>query len=90
MHVFTHAWMWISFPVQEKQLSSTDSQMLNKQKELLLERLMEFELTNRSLRRMLRERHEEEANSMRLREQRDLLLLKLRETEDSVQVDREM
>ena len=62
--------------------------MLNKQKELLLERLTEFEFTNRSLRRMLRERHEEEANSMRLREQRDLLLLKLRETEDAVQVGR--
>ena len=59
---------------------------LARQKELLVERLADFEATNRALRRMLRERHEEEAAGGRLAEQRDLLLRKLSETEERVQV----
>ncbi len=67
-------------------MSTADSAMLAKQKELLMDRLTDFEETNRTLRRMLRERHEQEAANMRLSEQRDLLLKKLSETEDSLQV----
>lgn len=60
--------------------------MLTKQKDLLLERIGDFEASNRMLRKMLRDRHEEEADSARLAEQRDLLLKKLSETEDNLQV----
>ncbi len=56
--------------------------MLAKQKELLMERLADFEATNRTLRKLLRDRHESEASGLRLAEQRDLLLKKLSETED--------
>ena len=63
-------------------MSSNDAAMLSKQKELLMERLADFEATNRTLRKMLRDRHEREAASLRLTEQRDLLLKKLSETED--------
>ena len=66
-------------------MSSSDSAMLAKQKELLMERLHDFESTNRALRRLLRDRHEQEAAGLRLSEQRDILLRKLSETEDTVQ-----
>ena len=66
-------------------MSSNDSAMLSKQKELLMERLADFEATNRTLRKMLRDRHESEATGLRLTEQRDLLLKKLSETEDLYQ-----
>ena len=61
--------------------------MLTKQKQLLMQRLSDFETANRTLRVMLRERHEQESNTMRLCEQRDLLLRKLSEMEDEVQVN---
>ena len=67
-------------------MSTTDAAMLAKQKELLMQRLTDFEATNRGLRKMLRDRHEQEATALRLSEQRDLLLKKLTETEDSLQV----
>ena len=66
-------------------MSSNDAAMLSKQKELLMERLADFEATNRTLRKMLRDRHEREAAGLRLTEQRDLLLKKLSETEDLYQ-----
>ena len=66
-------------------MSSNDAAMLSKQKALLMERLADFEATNRTLRKMLRDRHEREAASLRLTEQRDLLLKKLSETEDLYQ-----
>ena len=51
-----------------------------------MERLADFDVTNRALRALLRDRHEQEAAGVRLAEQRDLLLKKLSETEDRVQV----
>ncbi len=66
-------------------MSSNDAALLGKQKELLMERLSDFEATNRTLRKMLRDRHEREASSLRMAEQRDLLLKKLSETEDLYQ-----
>ena len=67
-------------------MSATDSAMLSKQKSLLMERLTDFETTNRTLRHLLRDRHEQEAAGLRLGEQRDLLLRKLSETEETAQV----
>ena len=60
--------------------------MLRKQKELLMERLNDFEVTNRSLRHLLREAHRQESLGLRLSEQRDVLLRKLAESEDQVMV----
>jgi len=51
-----------------------------------MQRLSDFEIANRTLRTMLRERHEQESNTLRLSEQRDLLLRKLSEMEDEVAV----
>ena len=67
-------------------MSSTDTAVLTKQKELLMERLADFEETNRALRQLLRERHEDESANARLAEQRDVLLRKLKETEDRMLV----
>ena len=60
--------------------------MLTKQKELLIERISDFESSNRALRKILRDSHEQEADNLCLSEQRDLLLKKLSETEDNLQV----
>lgn len=64
---------------------------MQRQRESLLDRLNDFEATNRTLRAMLRERHEQEASAGRVVEQRDLLLKKLTETETRLEVgdDRE-
>ena len=51
-----------------------------------MERMADFEGTNRTLRRMLREAHKEESGSLRLTEQRDVLLRKLSENDDLVKV----
>ena len=71
---------------QEKRLSQHDMAGMSAQRQALLDRLADFEATNRTLRAMLRERHEEEAACLRLAEQRDLLLKKLTETEARVEV----
>ena len=71
---------------QEKRLSQHDMASMSAQRQALLDRLADFEATNRTLRAMLRERHEEEAACLRLAEQRDLLLKKLTETEARVEV----
>ena len=67
-------------------MSQHDFATMQRQRESLLERLTEFEATNRTLRAMLRERHEQEANAGRVAEQRDLLLKKLTETETRLEV----
>ena len=53
---------------------------------MLLEKLADFEATNRTLRRLLREQHKQEAASLRLSEQRDLLIKKLADTDLSNEV----
>ena len=68
--------------MKDGRISSSDSAVLMKQKELLMERLADFEATNLALRQVLRDRHEDEATSLCLAEQRDILLKKLSETED--------
>lgn len=77
--------LMICFYSQEKRMTSADFAMLTKQKDLLMDRLGDFEGTNRALRRMLRDRHEQEAAALRLSEQRDVLLKKLTETEEDNQ-----
>lgn len=67
-------------------MSAGDSARLAKQKDLLLEKLADFEATNRTLRRLLREQHKQEAASLRLGEQRDLLIKKLADTDISNEV----
>uniref|UniRef100_A0A8C1PZ85 Outer dense fiber protein 2 n=1 Tax=Cyprinus carpio TaxID=7962 RepID=A0A8C1PZ85_CYPCA len=46
--------------VQEKKMSGSDSMLLARQKELLLQKLETFESTNRALRHLLREQHSQE------------------------------
>ncbi|KAK9533048.1 hypothetical protein VZT92_010401 [Zoarces viviparus] len=62
-------------------LSGSDSLVLARQKELLLQKLETFEATNRSLRHLLREQHGSQMESVRVSEQKDTLLQKLADTE---------
>ncbi|KAL5012471.1 hypothetical protein ScPMuIL_011022 [Solemya velum] len=63
----------------ENRVSFSDTNRLAKQKDLLLEKLADFESTNRTLRRLLREQHRQEAVQLRLGEHRDTLMKKLAE-----------
>ncbi|XP_035523524.1 outer dense fiber protein 2 [Morone saxatilis] len=62
-------------------LSGSESSVLARQKELLLQKLETFEATNRTLRHLLREQHGTQMDSMRLSEQKDALLKRLADTE---------
>uniref|UniRef100_A0A8B9RIU5 Outer dense fiber protein 2 n=1 Tax=Astyanax mexicanus TaxID=7994 RepID=A0A8B9RIU5_ASTMX len=66
---------------QEKRMSGSESSLLARQKDLLLQKLETFESTNRTLRRLLKEQHGREMDSLRLLEQKDSLLKKLTDTE---------
>ncbi|XP_052092013.1 outer dense fiber protein 2-like isoform X1 [Mytilus californianus] len=66
---------------EENRISSSDSNRLSRQKDLLLEKMADFEATNKALRRILREQHEYEAAAIRLGEQRDVLLKKLADSD---------
>ena len=68
-------------------MSNTDSNRLAKQKDLLLEKLSDFESTNRTLRRLLRDQHYAETAAIRVGEQRDLLLRKLTDGDRSNEVN---
>lgn len=65
-HVVRYAQYQICFKnifylfVQEKKMSGSDSTLLARQKELLLQKLETFEITNRALRHLLREQHSRE------------------------------
>uniref|UniRef100_A0A8C1M7M4 Outer dense fiber protein 2 n=1 Tax=Cyprinus carpio TaxID=7962 RepID=A0A8C1M7M4_CYPCA len=65
----------------EKKMAGSDSTLLTRQKELLLQKLETFESTNRALRHLLREQHSREMESLRLLEQKDVLLKKLSDVE---------
>ncbi|XP_044028974.1 outer dense fiber protein 2 isoform X3 [Siniperca chuatsi] len=62
-------------------LSGSESSVLARQKELLLQKLETFEATNRTLRHLLREQHGSKVESIRLSEQKDTLLKRLADTE---------
>ncbi|XP_052220728.1 outer dense fiber protein 2-like isoform X8 [Dreissena polymorpha] len=68
---------------QDSRISQADSARLSKQKDLLLEKLADFEATNRTLRRILREQHKQEVAAVRLGEQRDMLIKRLADTDIS-------
>uniref|UniRef100_A0A4W5RLF2 Outer dense fiber protein 2 n=1 Tax=Hucho hucho TaxID=62062 RepID=A0A4W5RLF2_9TELE len=70
-----------SVSTSEKRMSGTESSLLARQKELLLQKLETFEATNRTLRHLLREQHGRELESTRLSEQKDVLLKRLTDTE---------
>ena len=78
--------MCVSNNLQDTRVSAGDSARLAKHKDMLLEKLADFEATNRTLRRLLREQHKQEAASLRLSEQRDLLIKKLADTDLSNEV----
>ena len=67
-------------------MTNTDSIMVAKQTHLLMERLADFDSTNRTLQVLLRDVHGQEANDIRLGEERDMLLVKLTQTEEVLQV----
>uniref|UniRef100_UPI003AB0E06D outer dense fiber protein 2 n=1 Tax=Centroberyx gerrardi TaxID=166262 RepID=UPI003AB0E06D len=64
-----------------QRLSGSESSVLARQKELLLQKLETFEATNRTLRHLLREQHGCQMDSVRLAEQKDTLLKRLTDTE---------
>ncbi|XP_067826044.1 outer dense fiber protein 2 isoform X1 [Heptranchias perlo] len=65
----------------EKQLSMSESNMLSRQKELLMQKLETFDTTNRVVRQLLKEQHTQETDSLRLSEQKEVLLEKLAQSE---------
>ncbi|GFR89811.1 outer dense fiber protein 2 [Elysia marginata] len=66
-------------------LTTADQARLAKQKEAFLDTMADFESTNRTLRRLLRDQHRLEASGHRLSEQRDVLMRKLAESDGSNQ-----
>ncbi|XP_078478932.1 outer dense fiber protein 2 isoform X1 [Lampetra planeri] len=61
----------------EKALSCSDVSRITRHKELLMEKLEEFEVANRALRRLLRNEHASGLDVTQVMEQRDVLLRKL-------------
>ncbi|XP_078082351.1 outer dense fiber protein 2 isoform X1 [Mustelus asterias] len=65
----------------EKPISMSESNLLSRQKELLLQKLETFDVTNRSVRQLLKEQHTQETDALRLLEQKEALLEKLAQSE---------
>nr|XP_020495707.1 outer dense fiber protein 2 isoform X3 [Labrus bergylta] len=65
----------------QKKLSGSESSILARQKDLLLQKLETFEATNRTLRHLLREQHGSQMETVRLSEQKEALLKTLADTE---------
>ncbi|XP_072344924.1 outer dense fiber protein 2 isoform X4 [Scyliorhinus torazame] len=65
----------------EKPISMSESNLLSRQKELLLQKLETFDATNRSVRQLLKEHHSQETDALRLLEQKEALLEKLAQSE---------
>ncbi|XP_055516182.1 outer dense fiber protein 2-like isoform X3 [Leucoraja erinacea] len=65
----------------EKQISTSECNFLTRQKELLLQKLETFDVTNRAVRELLREQHAQEADALRLFELKEALLEKLARSE---------
>jgi len=58
-------------------MSAAESAAFTRQREAMLQKLEEFERTNKVLRRMLRDMQEKEEEELQLRQQQELLLRKL-------------
>lgn len=52
-----------SFTFQDKRMSAADTTLLTRQREMLLQKLDEFERTNKALRRLLREQQATEVHN---------------------------
>ncbi|XP_031143196.1 outer dense fiber protein 2 isoform X2 [Sander lucioperca] len=65
----------------DSRLSGSESSVLARQQELLLQKLETFEATNRTLRHLLREQHGSQMESIQASEQKDALLKRLVDTE---------
>eukprot|EP00061_Rhincodon_typus_P017151 g45718.t1 len=59
----------------------SESNLLQRQKELLLQKLETFDATNRVVRQLLKEQHSQETDALRLFEQKEALLEKLAQSE---------
>ena len=70
----------------DARLSTSEQARLAKQRESFLESMADFEATNRTLRRLLRDQHRLEASGLRLSEQRDVLMKKLADSDMSNEV----
>lgn len=71
---------------QETKLPPIDTNKFTRQKDAVLNKLTAFEMTNQTLRRMLRDRHTEEADIQRLAEQKDILMRQLQSVEREKEV----
>uniref|UniRef100_A0A8D3AB43 Outer dense fiber protein 2 n=1 Tax=Scophthalmus maximus TaxID=52904 RepID=A0A8D3AB43_SCOMX len=67
--------------LRESRPSASDTSVLGRQKDLLLQKLEAFEETNRTLRHFLRGQHGPQTESVRLSEHKDSLLKTLADTE---------
>uniref|UniRef100_UPI00398E3E25 outer dense fiber protein 2 isoform X1 n=2 Tax=Pristiophorus japonicus TaxID=55135 RepID=UPI00398E3E25 len=65
----------------EKQISMSESNLLSRQKELLMQKLETFDATNRVVRQLLKEQHTQETDALRLSEHKEMLLEKLTQSE---------
>lgn len=66
---------------QDKKLTISDVSEMTQQREILMQKLEDFDKTNRTLRMLLKQAHKKEEQSDHLTQQRDVLLRKLAEAE---------
>lgn len=67
--------------------SSAEQARFAKTREQFLDSMADFEASNRTLRRLLRDHHRVEASSLRLCEQRDVLLRKVADGDRTSEVN---
>ncbi|XP_072096442.1 outer dense fiber protein 2 isoform X2 [Mobula birostris] len=65
----------------EKQMSTSECNLLSRQKELLMQKLETFDASNRTVRDLLKEQHAQETDALRLFDLKEVLLEKLARSE---------
>ncbi|XP_062929729.1 outer dense fiber protein 2 isoform X2 [Mobula hypostoma] len=65
----------------EKQMSTSECNLLSRQKELLMQKLETFDASNRTVRDLLKEQHAQETDALRLFDLKEVLLEKLTRSE---------
>ncbi|XP_059850102.1 outer dense fiber protein 2 isoform X4 [Hypanus sabinus] len=65
----------------EKQMSTSECNLLSRQKELLMQKLETFDASNRAVRDLLKEQHAQETDALRLFDLKEALLEKLARSE---------
>nr|CAB3264551.1 outer dense fiber protein 2-like [Phallusia mammillata] len=68
----------------EKRLAISDVNLLSKQRDLLLQKLEQFEASNRKVRRLLQSQHKTISDVQRLEEQRDILMKKMADSDSEI------